>query len=358
MSRYLIVDVGAGTMDILYLDDQASQHYKAVARSPVLYVADKARELSGKIVVSGCEMGGGPITRVLKEKALTGEVFMSRSAALTIHHDMAKVEANGIRVVEDVEARRLSTAPGYSSLHIADIDVDRLRQIVEGLGVPFQFDVVGVCAQDHGMPPPGVSHLDYRHEIFKAALDEAPFAHAMLYAKDEVPATFNRLRSMGESAGMLPTEEIYVMDSGMAAILGASLDPHALAGNRMAVLDIATSHTVCAVLEHGEIAGFFEYHTSDITLERLEGFIEALADGTLDHRRILDEGGHGAYIRKAPGFSSLEAIIATGPKRSMLHGSRLQMVMGAPLGDNMMTGTLGVLEAIRRRKGFRGGFVS
>jgi len=28
-------------------------------------------------------------------------------------------------------------------------------------------------------------------------------------------------------------------------------------------------------------------------------------------------------------------------------------VLGAPLGDNMMTGTVGVLEAIRRRKGLQ-----
>ena len=38
------------------------------------------------------------------------------------------------------------------------------------------------------------------------------------------------------------------------------------------------------------------------------------------------------------------------PKRKMAAGSRLPMVWGAPLGDNMMTGTVGLLEALRRRK--------
>ena len=43
-------------------------------------------------------------------------------------------------------------------------------------------------------------------------------------------------------------------------------------------------------------------------------------------------------------------IITTGPKRRLVEGSRLPFVFGAPLGDNMMTGTVGLLEAVRRRK--------
>jgi hypothetical protein len=38
------------------------------------------------------------------------------------------------------------------------------------------------------------------------------------------------------------------------------------------------------------------------------------------------------------------------PKRKMAAGSRLPVVWGAPLGDNMMTGTVGLLEALRLRK--------
>ena len=75
-----------------------------------------------------------------------------------------------------------------------------------------------------------------------------------------------------------------------------------------------------------------------------------LADGKLTHDQIIDEGGHGAYIREAFGFKNTEIIVATGPKRKMLQGSRLPITFGAPWGDNMMTGTVGLLEAIRRRK--------
>jgi uncharacterized protein (DUF1786 family) len=117
------------------------------------------------------------------------------------------------------------------------------------------------------------------------------------------------------------------------------------------LLDIATSHTVGAAMQGEELAGFFEYHTRDITLERLEELLVDLANGALDHARVLSEGGHGAYTRRSIGFDNVEIVLATGPKRGLIGPSRLEIELGAPLGDNMMTGTLGVLEAIRRKKG-------
>jgi uncharacterized protein (DUF1786 family) len=276
---------------------------------------------------------------------------MTPSAAMTVHHDLQRVKALGIRIVEEAEAARLWETGRFGTLTLGDIEISRLKAIVRSFGVPFAFDVVGVCAQDHGMPPGGVSHLDFRHLLFKQSLDRNPFPHALLYSSQEIPAPFNRLRAIAGGASDLPAAEIYVMDSGMAAILGGSLDPHACLKERILVLDIATSHTLGAALERGEIAGFFEYHTRDITLERMESLIVQLAEGDLVHERILEEGGHGAYVRKAFGWNRTEALVATGPKRRLVDKSRLPVQPGAPLGDHMMTGTAGLLEAIRRRKG-------
>ena len=141
------------------------------------------------------------------------------------------------------------------------------------------------------------------------------------------------------------------MDSGMAAILGASMDSQARSMKRVLVVDVATSHTLGAAIEEGRINGFFEYHTRDITLPRLEYLLRELAEGTLTHGQILKEGGHGAYIRKAFGYEAAERMVVTGPKRGLVEGSRLPFATGTPLGDTMMTGAVGVLEAIRRRKG-------
>lgn len=353
MSRFLILDIGAGTMDLLYHDTGSGLHYKAVAKSPVLYLAEKAASLPGNLLITGNEMGGGPISKVLRQRAQEAEVMMSVSSAATVHHNLEKVRSWGIKIIEDREAEDLRHNKKYSALTIGDLDVERLKHILEGLGVSLSFDAVGICAQDHGTPPEGVSHLDYRHSIFKASLDDNPFPHALLFKADEVPVTLNRLKSIAESARLLPTDEIYVMDSGMAAILGATMDPQARPREKVLTLDVATSHTIGAAIDGGEIAGFFEYHTHDITLERLESLLCELADGKLEHRQILEEGGHGAYIRKAFGFQAAEIILATGPKRRLVENSRLPVVFGSPLGDNMMTGTVGVLEAIRRRKGLR-----
>jgi len=346
-----MVDIGAGTMDVLWYDTQTDLHYKAVVKSPVRYLAEQAAELPGNLVITGPEMGGGSIAQILKQRAKKAEVVMSVSAAATLHHNPETVRSWGINIVEDEKAEYLRGDKKYSSLVLADFDPGRLRQIVEGFGVPFSFDAVAICAQDHGVPPAGVSHLDFRHNMFKAQLEENPYPHVLLYKSDDVPVVMNRLRSIALSAAAIATEEIYVMDSGMAAILGGSMDILARDRDRIVILDVATSHTVGAAMIADEIAGFFEYHTQDITLERLEDLIVNLCDGKLEHGRVLAEGGHGAYLRKAIDFQAVDVTIATGPKRRLVEPSKLQITFGAPWGDNMMTGTVGLLEALRRRKG-------
>lgn len=349
--RLLMVDIGAGTMDVLCYDTDADLHYKAVVKSPVRYIAEKAAAISGDLIVTGCEMGGGPITEVLKQRALHAEVVMSSSAAVTLHHNLEKVKSWGIKVVDDEKAEDLRRAKKYQSLILEDIEAERLRRIVEGFGVPFEFEAVVVCGQDHGVPPPGESHLDFRHKMFTDLLEINPYPHTLLFEADEVPQALNRLRSIAQSARSFPTAEVYVMDSGMAAMLGGSMDVLAKHKQHLLILDVATSHTVGAAMKGGEIAGFFEYHTSDITLARLEQLILDLCEGKLEHSRILREGGHGAFVRRSFGFDAVEVIIATGPRRRLVEASKLPMVYGAPFGDNMMTGTVGLLEAVRRRKG-------
>lgn len=351
MARFLMVDIGAGTMDVLYYDTQSDLHYKAVAKSPVRYVAERAAASAGDLLVTGCEMGGGPITKVLQDRAKTGEVLISASAAATLHHNVEKVRSWNLNVITEEEAGELRQRKQHTEIILADIDASRLRQIIAGFGVPFSFDAVVACAQDHGIPPQGVSHLDFRHNMFKARLKEKPYPHTLLFKDDEVPAAMNRLRSLAATARSLPAKDIYVMDSGMAAIMGASKDMLAAGRTKVFILDVATSHTVGAAMEGDQLAGFFEYHTADITLERLESLLRDLGEGKLEHRHILEEGGHGAFVRKTIGFNKDDVIIATGPRRRLVVPSQLPMVYGAPFGDNMMTGTVGLLEALRRRKG-------
>jgi uncharacterized protein (DUF1786 family) len=289
----------------------------------------------------------------LTQRALEANVVMTKSAAATIHHNPDKVRSSGITIVADEEAERYFHHNDYTTITSGDLDIIRLEKIIKGLGIPFEFDIVGICAQDHGTPPKGVSHLDYRHNIFKAVLDTHPLPEALLYCWDTVPPTFNRLASIARSARGLPATEIYLMDSGMAAVLGAAMDPRVRDKKYKVVVDVATSHTVCAALHDNRLSGFVEYHTRDITLDRLEKLIPKLTDGKIDHAEILKQGGHGAYLRDAFGFKNIEIIVVTGPKRKLVQDSKLPIFFGAPLGDNMMTGTVGVLEAICRHNGLK-----
>lgn len=346
MARYLMVDIGAGTMDILYVDTEKSLEYKAVVKSPVRCLAEAAAAMPGDLFVDGCEMGGGSLAGVLRQRAQTHRVVMTAEAAATLHHDADRVRAWGIEIVS---ADTFTRPARMGRLKICDLDAGRIRRIVKGLGVPWAFDVLCVCAQDHGKPPRGRSHLDYRHDLFRERLNANPSPRAMIHRCDRVPPTFTRLAAICASAAQIPAAQTYAMDSGMAAISGACLDPAAVAAERVVVLDVATSHTVGAALVGGELFGFFEYHTQDISARRLDDLIVALTDGRLSHEQILSEGGHGAYIRRSFGFHRLDAIVATGPRRGIMQRSKLPIVWGAPRGDNMMTGTAGMLDAVGQR---------
>jgi uncharacterized protein (DUF1786 family) len=347
VSTYLLVDIGAGTMDVLYWDDESGRQYKAVVASPVIEVANQIASTEGNLLLTGLEMGGGAVTRILKERANTASVVIADTAAATLNHRLDKVTSWGLKVVPDEEAQKSTDDASYSHIVLTDLDLERLQRIVAGFGVPFSFDILAVCAQDHGVPPKGISHLDYRHNCFVDILDKSPYPHKLLYDPNNVPREMNRLKSILHQALKVSAEAVYVMDSGMAAILGANTDETAQQMETKVVLDVATSHTVGAVMTGSEIAGFFEYHTQDITRGRLEALIRDLANGDLSHEQILAEGGHGCYLRQSVGYENVTAIIATGPKRDLVRGANLPIVWGAPLGDNMMTGNAGMLAAIK-----------
>jgi uncharacterized protein (DUF1786 family) len=278
MNRYLLLDIGAGTMDVLYHDEGAGNQYKAVVRSPVLSIAEKIEDLKGNLLIDGVEMGGGSISKVLSRRAGKAEVVMTISAASTIHHNPDRVRSLGIKLIGNNEVDDEFKNKKYNRLTIGDLELDRLRNIVKGFGVPFAFDIVGICAQDHGVPPEGVSHLDFRHNIFSAGLDRDPTPYSLLYRSDELPATFSRLTAISKGAKALQAKETYLMDSGVAAIIGASMDPQAKAKEKIMILDVATSHTLAAILERDEIAAFFEYHTHDLKLNRLESLLIELSE--------------------------------------------------------------------------------
>ena len=257
--RFLLIDIGAGTMDMLYYDMSTQRHYKAVLMSPVRQLADQISQIPGDIVITGSEMGGGSLSDVLRQRVGQGyRVIMSQSAATTLHHHLDRVSSWGIEVVPDQQAQQYTREGVGHAIEIGDLQVERIAAVIETLGVPFEFEAVAICAQDHGVAPVGESHLDFRHHQFRARLNQTPSPAALLYAEDEIPSSMSRLNAIAHCARQLPTKEIFLMDSGMAAILGASMDPVLYGRQHVLLLDIATSHTVGAAMSDQLINGFFE----------------------------------------------------------------------------------------------------
>ena len=138
MARYLMLDIGAGTLDMLVYDTDHDLHYKAVVRSPVRVLADEIRTLPGNLVVTGGEMGGGPVSQALIDRAKSAEVVMTAASAATLHHDLSRVAGHGIRVVEDKDAERLKTDSGFQHVRIGDLQPERLRKLVEAWAYPLR----------------------------------------------------------------------------------------------------------------------------------------------------------------------------------------------------------------------------
>jgi len=353
MARFLAIDVGASTLDALFLDSQSGDQFKFVAKSPTRVLAERIMASQGnRILIAGHQMGGGPVTEAIRAKARQSRVMMTRSAAETIHHRKERIKNLGVVLISAKAAKQEAKKRNTSWFKAGDIVVEDIVTMLKSMGVDPRVDFFGICVQDHGTPKGNISSLDFRHRIFKGIIDKDPRPSAFLFEADRIPSSLRRMRAAAKDAEGIPSGEIYLMDTGMAAILGASSDPSARGKRSIMVLDIASSHTLGALLLDGEIGGFFEYHTSAITPEILRALIVDLAEGRLSHERIVAEGGHGAYTRKAPGFDGVEIILATGPKRRILKGVGVEgIVPGAPFGDNMMTGTAGLILAMAEREG-------
>ncbi len=352
MARFLAIDVGAGTLDAMFLDTRSGDQFKFVAKSPTRVLAEKIDTCkSEQILITGRQMGGGPVSEAIRKKATECTVMMTRSAAETIHHRMEKVRNLGVTLIPQRVAQKKRKSRNVSWFKTGDVPVKDLITVFRAMGIKPAVDFLGIAVQDHGTPKMKISTLDFRHTIFQEIIEASPKPSAFLFASDRIAPYLRRMRAVAMDSVPFPSGKVYVMDTGMAAILGASSAPAAFEKKAIIVLDVATSHTLGALVMGDEIGGFFEYHTSELTPSILKSLIIDLADGKLSHAKIRSEGGHGAYVRKSVGFKQIELILATGPRRKILeHVGIDNIVLGAPFGDNMMTGTAGLILAIAERE--------
>ncbi len=353
----LAADIGTGTQDILLYDSEREVENSLimVMPAPTQVIAEKVRKATGErkaVVLTGNIMGGGPSAFAIKAHLEAGfPVYATEQAALTIHDSIEKVKAFGIRIVSEEEAKKLESEENALNIVMQDFDPEVISSAFSIFEVHMP-ENYAVAVQDHGNAPEKSNRV-YRFELFKELIDRGGKLENFIYRPEEIPEAFTRMKAQADSllkaVGNQETRSVF-MDTGPAAVFGALADP--AAAQPSIVVNIGNGHTLGALVLENRITALFEHHSSLMNPEKLQDYIIRLADGKLGFDDVFADGGHGAYVKEAPGFEQIRSIIVTGPKREMLEklsDSEIRteiltkLHFAAPFGSMMLSGCFGLL---------------
>lgn len=335
--RFLAVDVGMGTQDILLYesDKNVENCIKMVLPSQTRIIAQhvsRATKQRQDIVLTGTTMGGGPCTSaVRRHRAARLNVFATEKAALTLNDDLEKVRDMGVIIVGEDEAKELNA----QQIEMRDIDKTALEKALHlfGLELPEEF---AVAVQDHGYSP-HASNRKFRFDYFRNILHNGGTLDSFVY-RGTIPERFSRMKAVETLlSGAL------VMDTGIAAIRGALLDDHARSPSL--VVNIGNGHTLACVVKERSPLAVFEHHTHQMTSQKIDDYLQRLCRGTLEFQEVFDDGGHGCYVREPIDMDTIGEILVTGPNRRMMRSSQFKVRYAAPFGDMMLTGCFGLMDA-------------
>lgn len=350
--KILCVDIGTGTQDILlYNSDQEIENcLKLVMPSPTLRVAREVKQATRagrSIILTGVTMGGGPSHWAVMDHIKAGhKVYATPEAARTFDDELDKVERMGIAVIAEEEARRLDESDQLISLR--DFDFDAIRSAFTAFGIDLKPDGLALAVFDHGNAPAGYSDRQFRFDYLEERIRVENRLSAFAYKRGELPPNLTRLQAVEATVDF--DGEVLLMDTAPAAILGALLDPNVVQHEQLIVSNVGNFHTLAFRLGPGGIEGLFEHHTGEITLSQLDGFIDKLIEGTLQHREVFDTQGHGALVFNREPMSTADRFVTiVGPRRSLLRDSRHRPYLAVPFGDMMIAGCVGLLRAYADR---------
>jgi uncharacterized protein (DUF1786 family) len=340
--KILAIDIGTGTQDILYYNNEKEleNSIKLVLPSPHLYISQKISKIVNDIYFEGEIMGGGKLKNSIINHIKKGyKVAMEEKCAKTIRDNLEEVESFGIEIVyENSDKEKYEN---YSKLTLGDLDLDKLKRMLLNYDLDFEIEKLAIAVQDHGYSE-NMGDRDFRFEKIREKLKKPLKVEEFSYLGN-VPNYYSRMKAVERSLQGESTP--LIMDTKFASICGMCHDVEAQKLNSYVVIDIGNGHTTAASIENGKIQGLFEHHTSSLTSESLEKYIEKLANGTITNKEIYDDFGHGAHVINP--ISKLEKVIVTGPKRELIEKTSLDWYHASPGGDVMMTGTVGLIESMK-----------
>lgn len=350
----LTVDVGTGTQDIFLYDStlDLENGYKLVMPSPTMMVNRRLKAATARgerVLLTGYLMGGGPSQWAARDHVRAGGIlFATPAAARTFNDDLEYVQKEmGVRLVSEDEARALNGE--IVRVELKDFDWPLIVRAFAEFGVTLTVEAVAVAVFDHGDAPPGYSDRQFRFDYLDKHVRQANTLTAFAHRAEDVPASMTRLHAVVQAARAQGVEApLMVMDTAPAAVLGASLDPKVAAQLPAGALiaNIGNFHCLAFRLSERGIGGVFEHHTGEVTLKKLEGYLTALADSTLQHRDVFEDMGHGALVYDVAPMAEPRFLAVTGPRRNLMQGSALRPYLAVPYGDMMLAGCFGLLAGL------------
>jgi uncharacterized protein (DUF1786 family) len=340
LKSLLALDIGGGTQDILLwrADQPIENAVKLVLPAPTQVAAARLRRIRAQgrnAFIHGWLMGGGPVHRATGEQITDSfSVYVTPPTAATFADDPARVEAMGIRIVEQ-------NPDGAAPVPFGDLYLDELRAVCAAFEVELP-DTMALAVCDHGFSP-GYSNRKFRFEQWSSFLERGGHLDSLLVA--EPPDFMTRLKALKQQApGSL------LMDTAAAAAWGALQDPavaRAAQDEGVCIVNLGNMHTVAFLVQGDHILAVYEHHTRCLDPALLADHIMRFTAGTLGDDEVFAGKGHGcARLPNAPTALSGPPVF-TGPQRRMADG--LGWVMAVPHGDVMLSGCFGLLAAAQNR---------
>lgn len=336
--KILAIDVGSGTQDIMLFDSKQpiENCLKMVLPSPTRIFASRIKKHRTDLFLSGETMGGGSINKAIKNHLRKGyKVLMNENSARTVRDDLSQVKSLGIEIVPLSEKH-----PEIAEIELKDVDLEVLKEVFSKFNQELEFDYIGVAVQDHGYKE-GMGDRNFRFKKIREKL-EKPIPPERFAYFNETPDYFTRMNGVLRT---LKGHDVVLMDSKFAAVCGSTCDEYVKELDNFISIDVGNGHTLAASFKNGKIYGVFEHHTGQLTPEKLLKYVKELAEGTLTHRQIHEDGGHGAWV--AEPIDGFECVVATGPQRRILRKTNFKVHNAVPAGDVMMAGPSGLIKAIK-----------
>jgi len=335
----LLIDIGRGTQDILlYRPGQAWENsIQLILPSPTSILAaavEEAARAGEDLVFTGETMGGGPLTKAVQRRIEGGgRIWATPRAAATFDDDPEEVQAMGVVIVGEEEAEKLGTRRGVRKIRTADVDLEALEDSLARWGLSFPVEAAAVAVQDHGRAPRGVSDRQYRFERFRERLAASRDLKDLAWSAEDLPGYLTRMQ--GARRCLEGRGPLLFMDTGFAALLGILADSQLGKGTSRLLLNVGNGHTLAGLVEGDELAGLFEHHTLRLDEKGLAPWLDQLVDGSIDHKAVYGDGGHGACLCREgpfPGWEGIDVFAAAGPRRALAFGLPADPISPRPTG--------------------------